>query len=101
MHALNGLGVGLAGVPPVWAFGGAAVYEAVEFYYERHGSVLFGTKAPESFANVATDTLLYAALYFGGRQFKDAPRAGLSAFGALTAAAFATWLITPLRERTL
>lgn len=98
VHALNGLGVGLSGIGPTWAFVGAGAYEVVEYYHERDGSKLFGTKAPESLLNVAADTALYALAYYGGRELRESPGAGIGAFGAFTAAALTTWLITPFRR---
>lgn len=100
VHALNGLGMGLLGVSPLVAGGAAAAYELGEFYHERHGSRIFGTKEPESWANIVGDSVLYATTYYLGRRRTHRNHAevwGLCAFGA---AALLTWVISPLRSAT-
>lgn len=96
VHALNGLGMGLIGVSPKVAFGAALVYELGEYYHERHGSALFGTKRPETLTNIVGDTVLYAAAFFAGRSRAGARMAPLGAAMAFTAALAVTWVISPL-----
>jgi hypothetical protein len=92
VHALSGLGVGLFGVSAPVALAGAAAYEVVEYAHEwPRGSVLFGSKRPESIANVASDLLVYGAAYWlGGR----APSKAWSAI-ALGAAALLAYTLMP------
>lgn len=67
VHALAGLGVGLLGASAPVALGGAAVYEVVEYAHEwPRGSVLFGSKRPESIPNVVSDLAVYGLAYWLG-----------------------------------
>jgi len=71
VHLMNGLGLGLLGLRPVLALGGAVVYEVGEYAHEwPRGSVLFGSKQAETLANVVTDLALYSGGYFVGRNYK-------------------------------
>lgn len=97
VHALNGLGLGLAGVSSGAAAVAAVAYEGVEYYHEDGGSKIFGTKQPESLANIVTDTALYAATFSAGRALRHHDGAGMGALAAFTGAAFVTWYISPLR----
>lgn len=83
VHFISGLAFGLLGLRPTLALGGAVAYEIGEYAHEwPSGSVLFGSKQPESAANLAADLALYTGAYFGGRQFReveDAPAMGAAA----------------------
>lgn len=95
VHALNGMGLGLLNASPLVAIGLAAAYEVAEWHHERHGSRIFGTKRPESWANIAGDTVAYAGAYVLGRRapLVDAPPLGVLALGAAGAV---TWMLSPL-----
>lgn len=97
VHAMNGLALGLLGVRPLVAAGLAVVYEVGEYYHEEHGSVLFGTKQPESWANIAGDSLVYGLTYAAGRSLASKRHAKVWGLGAFAGAALVTWLISPLR----
>ena len=97
VHALNGLALGLCGVGPLVATGLAVVYEVGEFYHEKHGSEIFGTKRPESWANIAGDSVVYGIMFAAGRKFSGRKHAEVLGLGALASAAVVTWLISPLR----
>jgi len=72
VHALSGLGVGLFGISAPLAFGGAVVYEIIEYAHEwPRGSLLFGSKRPESPLNVATDLAFYTAAYWLGSRHQN------------------------------
>lgn len=98
VHGLNGLGLGLVGASAPLTFGAAAVYELGEYYHERHGSAIFGTKAPESAANIVTDTAVYGGAYWVGRQIRQHDIAGTLGLLSFVGAAFVTWYISPLRK---
>lgn len=97
VHALNGLALGLLGVRPVVAAGLAIAYDLGEYYHEEHGSKLFGTKQPESWANIAGDSIVYGVMFAAGRKFSDQKHSDVLGLGAFAGAALVTWLISPLR----
>lgn len=71
-HVVTGLGAGAVGLSFPWAMGLAAAYEVVEYAHEwPKGSVLFGSKRPESIANVATDLAVFAAGWWIGRKVRS------------------------------
>jgi hypothetical protein len=78
VHGLTGLSAGLLGVSPLTAFGGAVAYEVVEYAHEwPRGSVLFGSKRPESPLNVATDLAIFTAAYWLGSRSPNKGAAAL------------------------
>lgn len=59
VHALSGVTLGLLGVPLGWTIVIASTYEVIEYAHEwPRGSILFGSKRPESALNIAADMLL-------------------------------------------
>lgn len=62
VHLGTGLISGLIGLPFWAAISVATAYEVVEYMHEwPKGSILFGSKQPESPANVAVDMLAFSA----------------------------------------
>lgn len=98
VHGLMGLGIGLAGVRPAAAIGGSLAYEVIEHHHERHGSAIFGTKQPESLKNVAGDSAIYTVAFLAGRSAHNHELGQAAAIGTLTAAAFLTWIFSPLKD---
>jgi hypothetical protein len=83
VHALAGLGVGLFGTSAPVALGGAVAYEALEYAHEwPRGSVLFGSKRPESVQNVVGDLVVYGATYWLGTRGARSVAGALLALGA-------------------
>jgi len=86
VHTLMGIGVGFAGIKPPLAVIGAAAFDVVEHFHESpRGSKLFGSKAPESIANVVGDLLVYSVGYAAarsGHKHEHASVATVAAFGA-------------------
>ena len=97
VHALNGLALGLLGVRPIAATGLAVAYEIGEYYHEEHGSQIFGTKQPESWANILGDTAVYSIMFAAGRQYSSQKHSDVCGLAAFASAAVVTWLISPLR----
>lgn len=59
VHTGSGVLMGLLGIPAGWTLAIASLYEVAEYAHEYpSGSLIFGSKRPESFANIATDMLL-------------------------------------------
>lgn len=72
VHVATGTAAGAVGLSFPWAMGLAAAYEVVEYAHEwPKGSVLFGSKRPESIANVATDLAVFAAGWWLGRKVRS------------------------------
>jgi hypothetical protein len=70
-HVATGVGAGAAGLSFPWAMGLAAAYEVVEYAHEwPKGSVLFGSKRPESGINVVADLVVFAAGWWLGRKIR-------------------------------
>lgn len=68
VHVLSGVCFGLLGVPPVYAAVAAVLYEVAEYAHEwPKGSVLFGSKRPESFSNIVSDLAVFGVGYAAGR----------------------------------
>lgn len=71
VHVMSGVLTGLTGLGPALAAGGAVAYEVLEFAHEwPKGSVLFGSKRPESLGNVLSDLVVFAAGYAVGRKLR-------------------------------
>jgi hypothetical protein len=89
VHALAGLGVGLLGVPAPVALAGAAAYEVVEYAHEwPRGSVLFGSKRPESIQNVVSDLVVYSLAYWLGSSRARSTSVAIIALGAAAVLAY-------------
>jgi hypothetical protein len=71
VHFSTGLAAGLMNAPPVQAMSAALAYEVAEQVMERKelGKELFQTAGPETFANVVTDMLMFAAGMWLGRRW--------------------------------
>lgn len=69
VHFLSGVSLGVLGVPLGWTIAVASTYEIVEYMHEwPKGSILFGSKRPESAANVIADmALLLTGWYISSR----------------------------------
>jgi hypothetical protein len=75
VHAFSGVLFGACGVSAPWSFGTAAVYEIIEYAHEwPKGSVLFGSKRPESLLNIVTDMALFAGGWYVGTRLNRAAR---------------------------
>lgn len=73
VHAGVGVGAGLVGASLPLSMAGAVAYEVVEYAHEwPKGSKLFGSKRPESAANIAVDLLVFAGGWWLGRKLRDA-----------------------------
>lgn len=93
VHALTGLSAGFSGVSAPLALGGAAAYELVEYAHEwPRGSVLFGSKRPESAQNVVSDLVVYGLTYWLGSRW---PRSTGAAVVSLGAAAVLAYTLMP------
>jgi hypothetical protein len=93
VHVLAGLGAGLFGTSAPLALGAAAAYEVVEYAHEwPRGSVLFGSKRPESLINVVTDLAAFGIAHWFGQKRPNTV-AALLAIGA--AGVLAYWLMPP------
>jgi hypothetical protein len=69
VHVATGLGAGAVGLSFPWAMGLAAAYEIVEYAHEwPKGSILFGSKRPESGINVVADLAVFAVGWWLGRK---------------------------------
>lgn len=91
VHGLTGLSAGLWNLSPLAALGTAIAYEVVEYAHEwPRGSVLFGSKRPESPLNVATDLAIYTAMYWLGSK---SPNKGAAVLALGVAAVIAYTLI--------
>lgn len=93
VHALTGLGAGFSGVSASLALGGAAAYELVEYAHEwPRGSVLFGSKRPESVQNVVSDLVVYSLTYWLGSRW---PRSTIATAVTLGMAAVLAYTLIP------
>lgn len=80
VHGTYGLAFGLFGVRPVPAIATAVVYDVAEWYHEwPRGSIIFGSKGPESPANIAGDMVAFTTLYALGRALSQDPRSKAAA----------------------
>jgi hypothetical protein len=71
VHVLAGTTAGAVGLSFPLAMGLAAAYEVVEYAHEwPKGSVIFGSKRPESGINVVTDLVVFAAGWWLGRKLR-------------------------------
>lgn len=60
VHLGMGLLFGILGVPFGWTIGIGVAYEVLEYAHEYpKGSVIFGSKRPESAANLVADMVLF------------------------------------------
>lgn len=72
VHAGWGIGAGAAGLPP-WVFLAATgIYEVLEYVHEHPGgSKVFGTKRPETGANMVADVGVAALGYAVARALRS------------------------------
>lgn len=83
VHGTYGLAFGLFGVRPTPAITTAVLYDVAEWYHEwPRGSAFFGSKGPESPANIAGDLVAFTALYVLGHVLRYEPRAKAAAIAA-------------------
>jgi hypothetical protein len=69
VHAAVGAAMGLARVRPDIAIGSAVLYDIIEYAHESpSGSVLFGTKQPETTVNIVGDLAVYSAAMLAARR---------------------------------
>lgn len=99
VHGLTGLGLGLLGVGPKLALPSAVAYEVIEYAHEwPKGSLLFGSKRPESFQNIAADLSIFTMLLFAGLEVrKEKPLWAPGAVVLVGAAALAYGLMPDTR----
>jgi len=87
VHSLSGLAVGFLGIRPMIALPGALAYEVAEYAHEwPRGSVIFGSKEPETWQNITGDLTLYTVLYYAARSIKNKPHSQKLGLAAAVAA---------------
>ena len=73
VHGSAGLAFGLVNVPFKYTFVTAIVWDIFEHFFEksRFGQRFFKTSGPESFGNVASDTVLFLFGWYLGQKYNS------------------------------